>query len=96
MTSKTIIEMEARPGQREHLLKVLAEMHEQRQKAAGFLTFTRYEVIDDPDKIIEITEWESPEARQAWLEQSMSSGVFQRLIHTLKQPFKAVTVRQIE
>ncbi|MEP0807010.1 MAG: antibiotic biosynthesis monooxygenase [Chloroflexota bacterium] len=96
MTSKTIIEMEAKPGQRGDLLKALDDLHEKRRNAPGFIGFTRYEVIDDPDKLIEITEWESPEARQAWLEQSMSSGVFQRLIETLKQPFKAVTVRQIE
>ncbi len=96
MTSKTIIEMEAKSGQRDELLKVLLEMHEQRRNAPGFIGFSRYEVIDDPDKIIEITEWTSAEARQAWLEKSMSSGIFQRLIQTLKQPFKAVTVRQID
>ncbi len=96
MTSKTIVEMEAKPGQRDALLKALADLHEKRQNAPGFIGFTRYEVIDNPHTLIEITEWESPEARQAWLEHSMSSGVFQRLIETLKQPFKAVTVRQIE
>lgn len=96
MTTKTIIEMDAKPGQRGKLLKALAELHEKRRDAPGFLGFTRYEVIDDPDKIIEITEWESAEARQTWLEQSLPSGIFQRLIQTLKQPFKAVTVRQIE
>lgn len=96
MTSKTIIEMEAKSGQRDELLKALSEMHEQRRNAPGFIGFSRYEVIDDPDKIIEITEWTSAEARQAWLEQSLPSGIFQRLIQTLKQPFKAVTVRQID
>ncbi|MFZ5883194.1 MAG: antibiotic biosynthesis monooxygenase family protein [Chloroflexota bacterium] len=96
MPTKTIIEMDAKPGQRNKLLKALAELHEQRRNAPGFLGFSRYEVIDDADKIIEITEWENAEARQVWLEQTMPSGIFQRLIQILKQPFKAVTVRQIE
>jgi quinol monooxygenase YgiN len=96
MTSKTIIEMEAKNGQRADLLKALAELHEYRRNAPGFIGFSRYEVIDNPDKIIEITEWVSPAARQAWLEQNMTSGVFQRIIQTLRQPFKAITVRQIE
>lgn len=34
----------------------------------GFLGSTRYEVLDDPDKLIEIADWESAEARVAQVE----------------------------
>ena len=53
-------------------------------------------MIDDPDKLVEISEWESAEARQAWLENSMALGVLNRLIGMLATPFKAITVRQIK
>jgi hypothetical protein len=66
------------------------------KNVSRFLGTARYEVIDNPDSLIEIAEWESPEARQAWLEQSMESGVLDRLIGTLGIPFKAVTVREMK
>lgn len=96
MATKTIIELEAKAGKRSELLEALEEMHDKRKDAPGFLGFARYEVIDDSDKLVEITEWENAEARQAWLENSMALGVLNRLIGLLATPFKAVTVRKIK
>ena len=96
MATKTIIELEVKTGMRDELLKALEDMHEKRKDATGFLGFARYEVIDDPNKVVEITEWETAEARQAWLENSMALGILNRLIGLLATPFKAVTVRQIK
>lgn len=96
MPIKAIIELQAKPGKREDVLKALEAVHESRQGFPGFIGFSRYEVIDNPDSVIEIAEWQTPEARQAWLEQSMVSGVMNRLIETLGIPFKAVTVRELE
>jgi heme-degrading monooxygenase HmoA len=39
------------------------EQHGPNQR--GFLGSTRYEVLDDPDTLVEIAEWESAEARSA-------------------------------
>ncbi len=53
-------------------------------------------MIDDPEKLVEIVEWESREARQAWLEHSTELGLLNRLVGTLRQQFKAITVRELE
>jgi quinol monooxygenase YgiN len=96
MTIKAIVELQAKPGKRHELLKVMEDVHESRLNASGFIGFSNYEVIDNPDSLIEIEEWESPEARQTWLEKSMASGIFSKLISTLGVPFKAITVREIK
>jgi hypothetical protein len=36
------------------------------KNAKGIIGATRYEVIDNPDSLFEIAEWETPEARQTW------------------------------
>jgi len=96
MSVKAIIELQAKPGKRAELLKALDDVLENRKHAPGFINVMRYEVIDDHDKVVEIAEWVSPEARQTWLEQSMESGVLNRLMGMLSVPFKAITVRELE
>jgi hypothetical protein len=53
-------------------------------------------VLEDPDRLIEIAEWESPEARQTWLDRMMESGDLARLMGILAAPFKATNVKQID
>lgn len=96
MAIKAIIELHAKPGRRDELLQALGDVHESRRNAPGFLGFTRYEVIDDPDSLIEIAEWETPEARQTWLEKATGTGVLSRLVGTLGEPFKAITIQQLK
>lgn len=95
MTIKTIIELQAKPGNRPELVKAMDNVLASMKEAKGFIGITRYEVIDNPDSLIEIAEWETPEARQTWLEQSMVTGSLSNLMGTLGVPFKAITVRKI-
>jgi len=95
MTIKTIIELQAKPGRRDELMRAMDDILAGMKSAKGFLGVNWYEVIDNPDSLIEIAEWESPQARQAWLEDSMESGVLSRLMGTLGVPFKSITVRQM-
>jgi heme-degrading monooxygenase HmoA len=95
MAIKTIIELQAKPGQRDELIKAMNNVLASMKNARGFIQIARYEVIDNPDSLIEIAEWESPEARQTWLEQSMVTGSLSSLMGTLGVPFKAITVREI-
>ena len=95
MAIKTIIELQAKPGKRDDLMKALDDVLASMKNAHGFLGVTRYEIIDNPDSLIEIAEWESPQARQTWLEQSMQTGALNRLTFTLGTPFKAITIRVI-
>lgn len=96
MAIKTIIELQAKPGKRDDLVTAMDNVLAGMKNAPGFLGMTRYEVIDNPDSLIEIAEWESAEARQTWIEKSMVTGSLNRLMGTLGVPFKAITVRQIE
>lgn len=95
MTIKTIIELQAKPGKRDDLVKAMNNVLASMKEAKGFLGVSRYEVIDNPDSLIEIAKWESAEARQIWLEQSMVTGSLSSLMGTLGVPFKAITVREI-
>ncbi|MDL1911877.1 antibiotic biosynthesis monooxygenase [Chloroflexi bacterium CFX6] len=95
MPIKTIVELAAKPGERSDLLRALDDVLASMKNAPGFLGAKRYEIIDDPDSLIEIAEWESPEARQRWLERSMKTGALNRLTLRLGAPFKAITIREI-
>ena len=96
MAIKTIIELQAKPGERDQLVKAMDNVLSSMKEAKGFIGINRYEVIDNPDSLIEIAEWESPEARQIWLEQSMVTGSLSNLMGTLGVPFKAITIRKVE
>lgn len=62
----------------------------------GFLGMTRYEVLDDPDRLIEIAQWDSPEARADWLADAVGSGALNRVMEALASPFRATSVREID
>jgi heme-degrading monooxygenase HmoA len=96
MTIKAIVEMHARRGKRAELLKALENFHEHRKDVPGFVGYELYEMMDDPDKLIEIVEWETREARQAWLEHATASGVLSHVVGMLRKSFDAVTVRRLE
>jgi len=96
MTIKTIIELQAKPGQRAELMRIMDEIIATMRQVPGFQGISRYEVLDDPDKLVEIAEWASPEARQTWLDQSAETGVLKPLFEILGAPFKALNVRQMD
>ena len=96
MAIKVIVELEAKPGRRdelERLLETLVANHGSSQH--GFLGSTRYEVLENPDVLIEIAEWESAEARLAHMEESARTGAYQPLLEVLAAPFRATVIRQL-
>lgn len=96
MAIKVIVELEAKPGRRdelESLLETLVANHGSSQH--GFLGSTRYEVLENPDVLIEIAEWESAEARLAHMEESARTGAYQPLLEVLAAPFRATVIRQL-
>ena len=59
MAIKVIVELQAKPGRRnelQSLIENLVAKHGPDQR--GFLGSTRYEVLDNPDMLVEIAEWE--------------------------------------
>ena len=96
MAVKVIVELRAKPGMRgelERLLQDLVANHGPSQR--GFLGSTRYEVLDDPDSLIEIAEWESAEARVAHLEESAATGAYAPVLEMLAAPFRATVIRHL-
>jgi hypothetical protein len=61
----------------------------------GFLGSRRYEVLDNPDMLIEIAEWESAEARVAHMEESAAASAYAPLPEMLAAPFRATVIRQL-
>jgi hypothetical protein len=56
---KVIVEFKARPGKREELGSLLESVAAKSGPGApGFLGSTRYEVLVDPDALVEIADWE--------------------------------------
>jgi len=68
---KVIVELQAKPGRRDELKGLLESMVATNGPSQrGFLGSTRYEVLDNPDMLIEIAEWESTEARVAHMQEA--------------------------
>ena len=96
MTIKVIVELQAKPGKRvelKNLIESIVVKHGSDQR--GFLGSTRYEVLDNPDILVEIADWESAEARAAHMQEAMASGVYAPLGELLAAPFRATVISQL-
>lgn len=68
MAIKAISEFTVQPGRRDEfvsLFESLVAQHISGMREAGCLATTLYAVVDDPDRVVEIADWESAEARDA-------------------------------
>ena len=93
MAIKVIVELQARPGRRDELTSLLASMVASRGPGQrGFLGSARYEVLGNPDMLVEIAEWESAEAREAHMQESAATGAYGPLLEMLAAPFRATVV----
>ena len=96
MAITVIVELQAIPGRRRELQRVLETIvSNEGPSQRGFLGSTRYEVLDNPDMLIEIAEWESAEARAAHMEEAAATGAYAPLLEILAVPFRATVVKQL-
>jgi quinol monooxygenase YgiN len=96
MAVVAIVELQSKPGRRGELVAALDRIvAEHGPGQAGFLGSRRYEVVGDPDRILEIADWESAEAREAHLREAAAAGVFAPLADLLAAPFRATVVRRL-
>lgn len=94
MAIKVIVELQAKPGRRAELAALLAGIVEHHGPTQdGFLGSTRYEVVDDPDTVIEIADWESAEVRAAHMQDSAVTEVYAPLLELLAGPFRATVIK---
>jgi len=93
---KVIVELQAKPGRRAELKSLIESIvAEHGPSQRGFVGSTRYEVLDNPDMLIEIAEWESAEARVAHMQESAATGAYEPLLEMLAAPFRATVIRQL-
>jgi quinol monooxygenase YgiN len=93
---KVIVELHARPGKRAELENLLASVAAKYGLAQpGFLDSTRYEVLDNPNILVEIADWTSAEVRAITIQQAMADGAYAPLEELLAAPFKATVIRQL-
>jgi quinol monooxygenase YgiN len=93
---KVIVELKAQPGRRAELTGLLESLvARQGPSQRGFLGSTRYEVLDDPDRLIEIAEWESAEAREAHMQESAATGAYAPLIDVLAAPIRVTVTKEL-
>jgi quinol monooxygenase YgiN len=96
MAIKVIVELQAKPGQRAVLKSLLESVAATLgQGEPGFLGSTRYEVLDNPDILVEIADWASAEVRAAAMQQAMASGAYGSLRELLAAPFRATVISQL-
>jgi quinol monooxygenase YgiN len=89
---KVIVELQAKPGKRAELKSLLESIVTQQGPGQrGFLGSTRYEVLDNPDMLVEIADWESAEARVVHMQEAAATGVYAPLFEMLAVPVR-VTV----
>jgi quinol monooxygenase YgiN len=93
---KVIVEFQAKPGQRAALMSLLENVvAEHGPDQRGFLGSTRYVVLDNPNILVEIADWESAEARADAMQQVMASGAYAPLSEMLAAPLRATVIRQL-
>lgn len=96
MAINVIVELQAEPGRRDELKRVLETIvSNEGSSQRGFLGSTRYEVLDNPDMLIEIAGWESAEARAAHMEEAAATGAYAPLLGMLAVPFRATVIKQL-
>lgn len=93
---KVIVELEAKPGRRAALMTLLESVvAEYGPDQGGFLGSTRYEVLNNPNIVVEIADWESAEARADAMQQVMASGAYAPLGELLAAPLRATVIREL-
>lgn len=96
MAIKVIVELKAKPGRRDELKRLLESLiATQGQDQQGFLGSTRYEVLEDPDTLVEIADWESAQARETHMQEAAATGAYAPLLELLAAPFRATVIKAL-
>jgi quinol monooxygenase YgiN len=52
-------------------------------------------VLDDPDVLVEIADWESAEARETHIRKAAATGAYAPLLELLAAPFRVTVTSQL-
>lgn len=93
MPIRGIVELQAKPGRRDELRRliegIVATMG---PSMPGYLGGELYEVLGDPDTLVEIADWESAEARDAVMQNPAAAEMMGPLLELMAAPFRATIV----
>jgi len=93
---KVIVELEAKSGKRAELKSLLESVVAKYGPGQpGFLGSMRYEVLDNPNILVEIADWASADVRAAAMQEAMANGAYAPLEELLAAPFRATVIRQL-
>lgn len=96
MAIKVIVEFQAKPVKRDELEYLLESVATTLGPGEpGFLGTVRYEVLDNPNILVEIADWESTEVRATAMEKAMSSGAYAPLADLVAAPVRATVISQL-
>jgi quinol monooxygenase YgiN len=91
---KVVVEFTAKPGKRGELRRVLEEIIAKHGAGTpGYLGSTRFEVLDQPDMLVELADWESADTRNAHMKAAADAGVFAPLMDLMAAPFRVTVIR---
>lgn len=94
MPIRAIVELQqAKPGRRGELRSLIEELIATHgQGMQGLLGSELYDVIGDPDRLVEIADWESAEARDAVMQNPAAAEMMAPMLDLLAGPFRATVV----
>jgi quinol monooxygenase YgiN len=96
MSIKVVVEFQARSGERAELKSLLESISAtSAPKTPGFHGSTVYEMLDSPDGLVEIAEWDSAEAQATAVQQASAAGVYAPVVELLAAPIKATRIGQL-
>jgi quinol monooxygenase YgiN len=97
VTIKVIVEFQAKPGARAELAAILKGISATHGPSIpGFLGSVVHEVVDSPDALVEIAEWDSAEDQAAAVAQAMASGLYAPVIELVAAPFRVTRITQLD
>jgi hypothetical protein len=93
---RVIVELHAKPGRRVELRSLIESIiATQGPSMRGYLGGELYEVLGDPDALVEIADSESAEARDALMEDPAAMDAMAPLFELLAAPFRATIVTRL-
>jgi hypothetical protein len=87
-------ELKAQAGRRDELRSVIERLAA-RDRPSGYGGSTYYESLDDPDLLVDIADWASPEARASHLASTAATGAYAPALALLAGPIRATVIRRL-
>lgn len=94
MAVKVIVELQAKAGHRDELRSRIERLAA-RERPSGYHGSTYFESVDDPDLLVDIADWETPEARTSHLADAAASGAYAPVLELLDAPVRATVIRRL-